>query len=285
MSEKIVPGPLQDCAASMQEAVCINTKKIFDSCRDQDCIEELRFYPVASGQDIINNAVSIKNVKAELLHVNTTVEPINFNRGFYTVDLRYFYRVTLQAYVGCARPTEVEGLCVFDKRVILFGSESGAKVFKSGGCMTAMDASCLEKSNLPQVVVEAVDPLVLDAKLVDVCSRPCCCGCCCDLCEIPSCICECFCGELCNEDQGKRVLVTLGQFSIIRLERDTQLLIPSYSYCMPDKDCTCGCNCGGAADPCELFKNIEFPVNEFFPPNAAAKPSDCCCKNHCCSKR
>ncbi len=45
MSEKIVPGPLQDCSASIQEAVCINTKKIFDSCRDQDCIEDLRFLP------------------------------------------------------------------------------------------------------------------------------------------------------------------------------------------------------------------------------------------------
>lgn len=92
MSEKIVPGPLQDCSASIQEAVCINTKKIFDSCRDQDCIEDLRFYPVQCGQDVINNAVSVKNAKAELLHVYTDVEPINFNRGFYTVDLRYFYR-------------------------------------------------------------------------------------------------------------------------------------------------------------------------------------------------
>ena len=61
MSEKIVPGPLQDCSASIQEAVCINTKKIFDSCRDQDCIEDLRFYPVQCGQDVINNAVSVKN--------------------------------------------------------------------------------------------------------------------------------------------------------------------------------------------------------------------------------
>ena len=59
MSEKIVPGPLQDCSASIQEAVCINTKKIFDSCRDQDCIEDLRFYPVQCGQDVINNAVSL----------------------------------------------------------------------------------------------------------------------------------------------------------------------------------------------------------------------------------
>ena len=66
---------------------------------------------------------------------------------------------------------------------------------------------------------------------------------------------------------------------------DTQLLIPTYSYCVPDKECTCGCGCG--ADPCELFRSIAFPVDEFFPPNAVEKKCDyesakCSC---CCSKR
>ena len=38
----------------------------------------------------------------------------------------------------------------------------------------------------------------------------------------------------------RRVYVTLGQFSIVRLERDSQLLIPVYDYCMPEKECTSG---------------------------------------------
>lgn len=280
MSEKIVPGPVQDCDNAAREAVCINTRKIFDSCRDQDCVEDLRFYPVLNGQDIINNAVSVKSAKAELLHVYTDVEPINFNRGFYTVDLRYFYRVTLQVCTGCARPTEVEGLCVFDKRVILFGSEGGAKVFSSENCMNQMDAESIEKSNLPTAVVEAVDPIVLNTKLVESCDRRCCD---CDVCEIPSCICDCFGSEFSGTDQGKRIFITLGQFSIVRLERDTQLLIPSFSYCMPEKECACG-NCG--ADPCDLFRSIEFPVNEFFPPNAVEKNYDYnAVKRCCCSSR
>ena len=37
MPEKVVPGPVQD-AACIREAVCIHTKKIYDSCRDKDCI-------------------------------------------------------------------------------------------------------------------------------------------------------------------------------------------------------------------------------------------------------
>ena len=35
MPEKVVPGPVQDCS-SIREAVCIHTKKIYDSCRDKD---------------------------------------------------------------------------------------------------------------------------------------------------------------------------------------------------------------------------------------------------------
>mgnify|MGYP001776013576 FL=1 len=35
MPEKVVPGPVQDNAC-IREAVCIHTKKIFDSCREED---------------------------------------------------------------------------------------------------------------------------------------------------------------------------------------------------------------------------------------------------------
>lgn len=35
MPEKVVPGPVQDNAC-IREAVCIHTKKIFDSCKEED---------------------------------------------------------------------------------------------------------------------------------------------------------------------------------------------------------------------------------------------------------
>ena len=111
MPEKVVPGPVQD-AACIREAVCIHTKKIYDSCRDKDCIEDLRFYPTQSSQCAIDRAISIKAGTAELLYVYIDVEPVGFNRGFYTVDVRYFYRVTADAFVGAARPVEICGLAV-----------------------------------------------------------------------------------------------------------------------------------------------------------------------------
>ena len=41
MADKVVPGPVEGSAA-VREAVCIHTKKIYDSCRDKDCIEDLK---------------------------------------------------------------------------------------------------------------------------------------------------------------------------------------------------------------------------------------------------
>ncbi len=274
MPERIVPGPVSGLKENC-EAVCIHTKKIYDSCRDKDCIEDLRFYPTAAGQDILNRAQSVKGGKAELLYTYINVEPVVFNRGFYTVDMRFFYRVTLNAYCSCPRPVEVEGLCVFDKRVILFGSEGNAKIFSSKLRIDGLDRQMLEQSNMPVAVVEAVDPIVLDAKLVECCEHRCCD---CDICEIPSCVCQCFCCELTMGDDYRRAFVTLGQFSIIRLERDSQLLMPVYDYCLPHKDCSCaGCGCTATEDPCELFQNISFPVDEFFPPHGLSGVCGCEC--------
>lgn len=110
-------------------------------------------------------------------------------------------------------------------------------------------------------MAEAVDPIILNMKLVDVCQcRPCDCS----LTEIPQAILDCFGDSLTQGGDVHRLYVTLGQFSIIRLERDTQLLIPAYDYCVPEKECAGG-RCHD--DPCEIFAQIRFPVEEFFPSN------------------
>ncbi|MCI2105229.1 MAG: hypothetical protein LKK00_00700 [Intestinimonas sp.] len=278
MPEKVVPGPVQDNAC-IREAVCIHTMKIFDSCKDKDCIDDLRFYPTKNDQAVVDRAISIRAGTAELLHVYIDVDPAGYHRGFYTVDVRYFYRITADAFVGAPRPVEVSGLAVFDKRVILFGSEGSAKVFTSAGTCDGPDPRKMGRTNLPIAVVEAVDPIVLSMRLVDVCDH---CPCDSDLTEVPPSICACFGSDLCFSNEGRRVYVTLGQFSIIRLERDTQLLIPAYDYCMPDKECT---NAGSEDDPCEIFSQVNFPVNEFFPPNELSggsyPPFRGSCGNNC----
>ncbi len=274
MPELTAPGPVSELAG-IREAVCIHTRKIYDSCRDKDCIEDLRLYPTRSDQAVIDRAISVKAGRAELLYAYIDVEPVGFNRGFYTVDVRYFYRVTADAFVGASRPVPISGLAVFDKRAILFGSEGAAKVFSSEAVFQGLDQQNLLKSNLPTAVVEAVDPLILNMKLVDRCER-CCCEC--DCSEIPNCVGSCFAGDLYFGTEGRRVYMTLGQFSLIRLERDSQLLIPAYDYCIPSKECD---GCCSEDDPCEIFRKVQFPVDEFFPPNNIAsteggQDSGCC---------
>lgn len=260
MPELVAPGPVSE-ERSIREAVCVHTRKIFDSCRDKDCIEDLRVYPTRGSQEVLDRALSVKAGCAELLYAYIDVEPVTFNRGFYTVDVRYFYRITADAFIGASRPVEVTGLAVFDKRVILFGSEGSARIFSS-------DASCgpdsqhLPGSTAPTAVVEAVDPLILGLKLVDVAECRPENGCV----EIPASVASCFPEDLMNGGDCHRLYVTLGQFSMVRLERDTQLLMPVYDYCVPDKECPCeGCAC--EEDPCDLFRKVQFPVSEFFPPN------------------
>lgn len=275
MPERVAPGPVEG-PEGIREAVCIHTKKIYDSCRDKDCIEDLRFYPTVSGQAVLNNALTVKGGTAELLYVYIDVEPVNFNRGCYTIDMRFFYHVTVQAFGHNPRPTEVEGLCVFDKRVILFGSEGNVKSYSSEMREEDPDPQQLMGNNLPNAVVEAVDPIVLEAKFREACD--CCCCCCTD---IPCGVTKCFSEELDTSQGNRQVLVTLGQFSIVRLERDSQLLIPVYNYCLPEKECAGGED----GDPCDLFQNIAFPVNEFFPPNTLEAPCSyngvrkCCCSH------
>ena len=61
---------------------------------------------------------------------------------------------------------------------------------------------------------------------------------------------------------GKRVFVTVGLFSIIKLARYVQLLIPAFNFCFPNKECIAATE----ENPCELFETIQFPFDEFFPP-------------------
>ena len=105
----------------IRESTCIHTKKIYDSCQAKDCVEDLRLYPLLSSQATIDSAMSLRAGRAELLHVYMDVQPVGLGRGYYSVDLRFFYKVTAEATAGCARSALVTGLAIFDKRSMLFG--------------------------------------------------------------------------------------------------------------------------------------------------------------------
>jgi len=199
-----------------------------------------------------------------VIWIFSDVESVPFNRGYYSVDLKYFFKVTLAVFTGVGRPTEIEGLATFDKKVILFGSEGNAKIFSSKYKEDAFDPQLWRKTNMPKAVVEVVEPIALGAKVVDVKdnSNCCCCDDCIDISSVPESVCRIFDDSLSIGGEQKIVLVSLGIFSIVKLERRVQLLIPAYDFCVPNKECV------GATDdnPCDLFERISFPVDEFFPP-------------------
>ena len=81
--------------------------------------------------------------------------------------------------------------------------------------------------------------------------------------QVPDTIKELYEDPLVLSGGQRQLLVTLGQFSIIRLERDAQLVVPVLDYAIPCKECCEGS--GGGEDPCEMFSRIPFPAQEFSP--------------------
>lgn len=252
--------------------VCIHTQQITDSCLDKDCVEDLRVYLTVASQAAVNNATTVKIRCAELLYADVDIQPLAYKSGWYAVDITFYYRISGDAVTGSLRPTSLLGLSVFTKRVVLYGGCSKAKVFSSDDRILSQES--LMGSDLPVAVLEALDPMILASKLKEVCQ--------CkhrenELAEIPSVIAESFGEELLLTGEVKRLYITIGQFSTVRLERGTQLSVAVCEYCAPRRTC-CDEECC-EEDPCELFGRIDFPMQAFFPEShrgSCTEKPDCC---------
>ncbi len=257
-----------------KEAVCVDAGRIYDSCADKDCITDLRVYFTERDQEIVDHATGIRVKKAEVITTYIDVEPLPFNRGYYSCDLTVLFEVQVEVFSGhgaanCSPCNTLTGIGVFQKKVILYGSEGNVKVFSSEYREDGCDRQDLPSKNMPRCVVQLAEPVILNARLADAgnaCDNCCCCG------SIPESMCCRYGGSFVDEGVQKVVYVSLGLFTIVQLIRNTQMLIPVYDFCMPSKEC-----CTTADDPCDLFKKMGFPVNEFFPPADSGK-SGCCGK-------
>ncbi len=248
------PNSVGRPAPEHREAVRVHTKQIQDACIDKDCIEDLRVYLTGSSQAALESAVNARARSAELLHIYIDVAPIAYNPGHFTADLSFFYRVSGEAMSGVTRPAPLEGLAVFSKRVVLFGGKSQAKVFSSADNELRPDA--LYQTHTPDCVVEAVDPMVLSSRVSEVCDGPA------PSPEIPPAVRALFPEEPVLNG-GRQLFVTLGQFSTVRMERSAQLLIPAASWAMPDRSCSD--DPGTPDEPCDLFAQVDFPTQAFYP--------------------
>ena len=112
----------------LRQALSIHTRKITDSCRDKDCIEDLRVYLTASSQKILDSCAGAKVRCADLLYTYIDVEPVAFDRNHYCIDLTFYYRILADATVGVNRPVALQGLAMFSKRAVLCGEDSRAHI-------------------------------------------------------------------------------------------------------------------------------------------------------------
>ena len=241
-----------------KEAVCIDTARIYDSCSDKDCLEDLQVYFTDQAQAIVDSATAVRSKAVEVMEVFMDVESVPFNRGFYSVEMTFYFLIKLDVFSApMSVPTQVEGFATFTKRVILYGSEGKVKVFRSN--TSPFDAGeMLSGSNLPVASVQVVDPIVLNCRLRDCCFPG-------DYqISIPPSISDYFGGPFFGVVPVRGVTITLGLFSIVQIERNVQILIPAYDFGVPDKECTTPTS--SADDPCELFAKVKFPSDEFFPP-------------------
>lgn len=257
----------------LHQAMSIHTRKITDSCRDKDCIEDLPVYLTAGSQALLNSSAGTRVRCAELISTYIDVEPVAFDRNHYCIDVTFYYRVIADTIVGAARPATLYGLAVFTKRAVLCGEDSCAHIYRSDTRLYGPDGMTRSYANRPTAVVEVLDPMVLSSKVRE--SSDCSCKDASPV-QVPEGIQRLFDEELSVSPDCRRLFVTLGQFSIIRLERDAQLIVPVMDYSIPTKEC---CDSPGCTeDPCEMFSRIPFPASQF-------TPKGCDCKKDTAASR
>lgn len=254
-SEQMQSSQNTDC-----NAVCIDAARIYDSCGAKDCLSDLPLMFTEEDQCLVERACSVRINRASLITSTVEVEPVAFHKGFYSVDMVFYFVVSVDVYTSSgAIPTTINGLAKYGKRVVLFGSDGNVKSFSSDSPVTCADGdaecACAGFESLPKATVQISNPMALSAKLVSckgIEKFPC--G------AIPQCVLDYFGCDF-AEPTSRQVLATIGIFTITQLQRNVQLMIPSYDFCVPRKECPTNTD-----DPCEVFSKIEFPTDSFFPP-------------------
>lgn len=251
---------------------CVDTNRVYDSCGDKDCLSNLRVFFSEENQAIIAEATAVRIREANIINTTVLVTPITYHNGFYAVDMTFYFEVMLDVNVSTSTaPTTISGLSVYSKRVILYGGEGRIGVFTSDNnnlCVTP------DNLNLPTAKVQVAQPMALSASLETLTTAvtvPA---------NIPDCVLEYF-DETFVDAETQSVLATIGVFSIVQLQRSAQLLIPAGEYCVPGKECV-----STTDNPCDMFSKVDFPKDQFFPPNLidknCDKASSCQCK--CCEE-
>jgi len=236
---------------------CIIALKIYDSCRQQDCLTSKQIGPARSAEhvcigedhihegDIINPPDNAASVTMDFLRVKKIIivdkKPNPFKNGFWDIDLKYVfeYRLTFReadgTVIGCIRANSI-----FNKKLTLFGSIGSDLAFSTDLFKPFGDTT-----------IDSEPFIMTEAKAVSLAAelnfhrghgthghdhdKP------------PKC--------------ANEVLVTIGLFTIVKLFRIVNLTVESRGFCVPDE-----CEDISPMNPCEFFEKLDFPLDIFAPP-------------------
>lgn len=231
---------------------CIIALKVYDSCRQQDCLDSSILGPARAadystccgqcyeeGEIIVppSNAagVTIDDLKLKNV-VIVSKKPNPFRNGYWDVDLKYVFKYTIIFRdVSAGELCRVKARSVFNKKVTLFGSITTDSLISTD--LFSNEGGSADLCADPFVLVES-KAVALAAELR---YNPCCCG------------------E--GENAATEVDVTIGLFTIIKLFRLVNLVVVSKGFCIPEE-----CEDISSLSPCEFFDNLDFPLDIFAPP-------------------
>lgn len=240
-----------------KDSIIINTKRVYDSCATKDYLENLRCYFTESAQSIIDQSVGVKVRTVSIINVDVNIEPISFRRGFFSIEQNFYFDIGIEALL-VRSSNNLNALCIFSKNITMFGSDSDVKIYSSDE-----DFNVQNDGNIPSAVVQVSNPIVFGSSLNDVTFAE-------DLGKVPVVperIINYFGGTPVYLNVSKYVNITMGLFAITHVERNVQMLIPSYDFGRPQKECNNGVNSR------EEFENIRFPTDNFFPPMSCFRAS------------
>lgn len=250
-----VQGQQTDRRRIKQE--CIIAFKVYDQCRQQDCLTPDIIGPARAACTTTLGGVTVQEgeiipppsdaaaVTIDDLRLKKIIivdkEPNQFKPGYWDIDLKYVFKYTLTFreadgdVIGCIKANSI-----FNKKVTLFGSVGSDIVIGTdllGDQSDTLDAD-------PFVLSEG-KAVALDA-------------------ELKYCPCRKDCCEALSPESNQgavEVLVTIGLFTIVKLFRIVQLTVESRGFCIPRE-----CEEVSPLNPCEFFDSIDFPMDIFAPP-------------------
>ena len=231
---------------------CIIAFKVYDSCRQQDCLDRAQVglaraaksgtfcgTSYDAGELIVPpplaTGVFMKDVRVKKVNVLSKTES-QFKRGYWDIELAYIieYKLVFKG-AGGTEICRIPAQNTFIKSVSLFGSEATNTTISTD--LSVFGTNSFDMDADPFVYVES-KAVGLKAQL--------------------------FYSRCCPEEQpdtADGVRVHIGLFTIIKLYRIVNLSVKSNGFCIPEE-----CEDTGSTEPCEFFNGLDFPLDFFAPP-------------------